>query len=37
MQSNPQFKSFIESNKGKTAEQIAKENGINLSDVLRQI
>lgn len=31
MQRNPQFKSFVEQNKGKTAEQIASENGIDLS------
>ena len=26
--SNPQFAKFIEDNKGKTPEQIAKENGV---------
>lgn len=29
MENNPQFRQFIEANKGKTVEQIAKENGIN--------
>lgn len=28
---NPQFRRFVESNKGKSPEQIAKENGIDLS------
>lgn len=31
MQQNPKFKQFIESNKGKTPEQVAKENGVDLS------
>lgn len=31
MQSNPQFRQFVESNKGKTPEQVARENGIDLS------
>lgn len=31
MQSNPQFRQFVEQNKGKTPEQVAKENGIDLS------
>ena len=30
MQNNPQFRSFVEQNKGKTPEQIAKENGLNI-------
>lgn len=29
MENNPQFRQFIEANKGKSVEQIAKENGIN--------
>lgn len=29
LQNNPQFKAFVEQNKGKSIEQIAKENGIN--------
>lgn len=29
IQNNPQFRSFVEQNKGKTIEQIAQENGIN--------
>lgn len=31
MQSNPQFRQFVEQNKGKTPEQVAKEHGIDLS------
>lgn len=31
MQTNPQFRSFVEANKGKNVEQIAQENGIDLS------
>lgn len=33
MVSNPQFKSFVEANQGKTAEQIAQENGIDFNQV----
>lgn len=29
IQNNPQFRQFVEQNKGKTIEQIAQENGIN--------
>lgn len=31
MQNNPQFRQFVEANKGKTPEQVARENGIDLS------
>lgn len=31
IKNNQQFRSFVEQNKGKTAEQIAEEYGINLS------
>lgn len=31
MNTNPQFKAFVENNKGKTPEQIARENGIDTS------
>lgn len=31
MQSNPQFRQFVEQNKGKTPEQVAQEHGIDLS------
>lgn len=31
MQNNPQFRQFVEANKGKTPEQVAREHGIDLS------
>lgn len=31
MQNNPQFRQFVEQNKGKTPEQVARENGIDLN------
>ena len=31
MQSNPQFRQFVEQNKGKTPEQVAQEHGIDLN------
>ena len=31
MQKNPQFRQFVESNRGKTPEQIASENGIDIN------
>ena len=31
MQSNPQFRQFMEANKGKTPEQVAQEHGIDLN------
>ena len=33
MQSNPQFAEFVRANKGKTPDQIAKENGIDMAQV----
>lgn len=33
MQSNPQFRQFVENNKGKTPEQVAREYGIDLSQL----
>lgn len=36
MQNNPQFKAFVESNKGKTPEQVAQEHGVNLSEIMGQ-
>jgi hypothetical protein len=32
-QRNPQFAKFLTENKGKTPEQIAKENGLNWADI----
>ena len=33
MQSNPQFRKFVESNRGKTPEQVAREHGIDLNQI----
>ena len=33
LNSNPQFKNFIEQNKGKSPEQIAQENGIDINQI----
>ena len=33
MQSNPQFRQFVEANMGKTPEQVAKEHGIDLNQL----
>lgn len=30
MQSNPRFRQFVDENRGKTPEQIAREHGINM-------
>lgn len=35
MQTNPQFRQFMEQNKGKDPMQIARENGIDLSKFMR--
>ena len=37
MQSNPQFRQFMERNKGKSPEQVAKENGIDLGSFVSQL
>lgn len=37
MQRNPQFKQFVEENKGKTPEQVAKENGIDFNQIMGMI
>lgn len=37
MSSNPQFRNFINSNQGKTAEQIARENGIDINAVYKMM
>lgn len=31
VQNNPQFRQFVEANKGKTPQQVARENGIDLN------
>lgn len=35
MQSNPRFAAFVSQNRGKSPEQIAKENGIDLGAIMR--
>ena len=35
LNSNPQFRQFIEENKGKSPEQIAKEHGIDYNEVIK--
>ena len=36
MQRNPQFKAFIDSNKGKSPEQVAQQYGIDINQIMRQ-
>lgn len=36
MQSNPQFRQFVEANKGKTPEQVAKEYGLDWNAIMGQ-
>ena len=33
MQTNPQFRKFVEANKGKTPEQVAREYGVDLNQL----
>lgn len=33
MQSNPQFRQFVEQNKGKTPEQVAREYGVDINQI----
>lgn len=33
IQNTPQFKSFVDANKGKTPEQIASENGLDFNSI----
>ena len=33
MQRNPEFRLFVESNRGKTPEQVARENGIDFGQI----
>lgn len=35
MQSNPQFAQFVEQNRGKSPEQIAREHGVDLGAVMQ--
>lgn len=33
MQNNPQFRRFVEQNKGKTPEQVAREYGVDINQI----
>lgn len=35
LQNNPQFRAFIEANKGKDPMQVARENGIDLQEFMK--
>lgn len=35
MRDNPDFRRFVDDNRGKSPEQIASENGIDLAEVMR--
>lgn len=37
MQQNPQFRQFVEANRGKRPEQVAQEHGFNLSAIMKQL
>lgn len=37
MQHNPQFRAFVQANQGKSPEQVAKEHGVDLSALMRQV
>lgn len=37
MQSNPRFAAFMQQNQGKTPEQVAKENGLDLGMYMDQM
>lgn len=37
MQQNPQFRAFVDANKGKTPEQVAKEHGVDLSEIMGRL
>lgn len=37
MQQNPQFQAFMQANQGRSPEQVAKEHGVDLSALMRQL
>lgn len=37
MQSNPQFRQFVEQNKGKTPEQVAREYGVDINAIMGRL
>lgn len=36
MQSNPQFRAFMEANKGKSPDQVAREHGMDMNKIMGQ-
>lgn len=37
MNNNPNFRSFMERNRGKSPDQVAKENGIDISQFMKML
>lgn len=37
MQQNPQFRAFVQANQGKDPMQVAKEHGVDLSAIMKQL
>lgn len=37
MQQNPQFRAFVQANQGKRPEQVAREHGVDLSALMKQV
>lgn len=37
MQQNPQFRAFVQANQGKSPEQVAREYGVDLGQIMRQL
>lgn len=37
MQRNPRFRSFVEMNRGKSPEQVARENGVDLGQLMQSL
>lgn len=37
MQQNPQFKAFVEANRGKSPQQVAKEHGFDLGEIMNKL
>lgn len=37
MQQNPQFRAFVQANQGKSPDQVARENGLDLGQIMRQL
>lgn len=37
MQQNPQFRAFVQANQGKSPEQVAREHGMDLGQIMKQL